>query len=258
MILRLFRAATLAVFTATSAALLASLSLASGVYAMSVTPLYVELVSAGSQSRAAIKVTNTSALPLPVEAVIKRITLDEDGVQHEAEDGADDFLIVPAQAMIAPGATQVLRVQWVGEPLLAESRTYRFAIVQLPVSAPAENTQSLQVVFSFGVIINVAPPKGAPALEMTGARVIDEPSGKRRAAVIVRNPSSVHALFSEATVHLSSGAWRQSLSPSELRASLGLGLVQPGVSRRFTLPLDLPREVATIEARIDFAPPARR
>jgi fimbrial chaperone protein len=249
----LFRTSALMAFAVIAGAFLPC----SALHAMSVTPLHAELVSSGTKSRTTIKVTNTSTRPLPVETVVRRVVLDENGSLNDGGDGADDFLIIPAQAMIAPGASQVLRVQWVGEPLLDQSRTYRMSITQLPVGTSRENSQAIQVVFSFGVIINVAPPKGAPALEMAEAQLVDDASGKRRASLIIRNPSRVHALFSEATVHLSAGTWRHSIQPAQLRESVGLGLVQPGLSRRFTLPVDVPGDIAAIQASIDFTPPAR-
>ena len=49
--------------------------------ATSVSPIQLEMTSAGSASRAQVKVTSSSQTPLALEASIKRMELDEDGRQ---------------------------------------------------------------------------------------------------------------------------------------------------------------------------------
>jgi P pilus assembly chaperone PapD len=220
--------------------------------AMSVTPIHVEMTSAGQGGRAQVTVANDTPEPLPVEAVIQKMTLTEDGGQ-DLKPAAENFLVFPPQAMIPPGASQVFRVQWVGEPVINASESFLLSMNQIPVQLPAGKT-SVQVVMSFGVVINVAPPQGASALNLVGTGVAKDKQGKRHPTITVENPSNVHALLPQSSIKLSGGAWSYDFEPIELSEKVGIGLVQPGSKRRFVLPVDLPPDVQSVQASLDYKP----
>jgi len=220
--------------------------------AMSVTPIHVEMTSAGSGGRAQVTVTNDGADPLPVEAVIQRMSVSEDGTQKLAKAG-EDFLVFPPQALIPAGGSQVFRVQWVGEPMITQSESFMLSMNQIPVKLPAGQS-AVQVVTSFGVVINVAPPQGAPALTLVGTGVAKSKDGKRHPTITVENPTNIHALLPQSTIRLSGDGWSYDLQPLELSEKVGIGLVQPGHKRRFVLPVELPVEVTSVQASLDFKP----
>jgi fimbrial chaperone protein len=220
--------------------------------ATSVSPIQLEMSSVGTASRAQVTITNTTSTPLPLETSLKRLELDENGTQKLSNAGSD-FLIFPPQVMVPPGATQVFRVQWVGSPNLPASQSYRLGLTQIPVKMPRAQA-AVQVVMSFGVLINVAPPQGLPELKVIGTGVAVEKPGKNHPTITVENTTAVHALLQQATVKISSGSWSQTLSPSEIGQQVGAGLVQPGQRRKFTLPVELPAGVTSVEASLDFRP----
>lgn len=222
--------------------------------AMGVSPAVVEMASAGAASRSTIQVVNSSSVPLPVELQVARLELDAQGNKKEIPAG-DEFLIFPPQAMVPPGATQVFRVQWVGNPVLAASQSYFFSVNQVPVKR-SKNANGVQVVFNFATIVNVRPPQGQSVLALVGTSVGKDDSGRLRPAVTVENPSNVHAKLSDATVRLSAGQWSKTLRPVELQQALGLGLVQPGKRRRFLMPVELPAGVKQVVAEVDYRPAA--
>ncbi len=221
--------------------------------AMSVTPVQAEMTSVGAGGRTQITVTNDSQQPLPVEAAIQALALDENGERRLSTAG-EDFLIFPPQALIPPGGTQVFRVQWVGEPLLGESQSYMLTMTQVPVRLP-RGQSAVQIVMSFGVLINVAPPQGLPRLAVVGSGLIrDAKTGKRYPTITVQNPSKVHALLPQSRIHVSSGSWSQTLDEPVLSQRLGIGLVQPGKRRRFILPMEVPASVTQVTTALEFKP----
>src|SRR5438128_6924773 len=145
--------------------------------ATSVSPIQLEMTSAGSASRAQVKVTSSSQTPLALEASIKRMELDEDGRQSLSEAGAD-FLIFRPQAMVPPGVTQVFRVEWVGAPDLPESQSFLLSLSQIPLKN-AKGQSTVQVIMSLGVLVNVAPFKGIPQIKLVNTG-IEVNTGKRQ------------------------------------------------------------------------------
>jgi P pilus assembly chaperone PapD len=156
--------------------------------------------------------------------------------------------------MIAPCSSQVFRLQWVGEPVIAKSESYLMSVNQVPVKMPAGKS-AVQIVMSFGVIINVAPPQGSPSLAVVSTGVeADKKSGKRYPTITVENPTNIHALLPQSTIELSAGGWSHTMSATELSEKVGIGLVQPGKKRRFVLPVDLPAGISSVQASLDFKP----
>ena len=219
--------------------------------AMGITPLQLEMTSIGQTSRSQLSVTNDSDNPLPVEASIEKLTLEEDGTRKTVKAGSE-FLVFPPQAVIPPRTTQVFRVQWVGEPMLAKSESFVLTMKQLPLRLPGSKG-AVQVVMAFGVIVDVAPQKGVPSLKIVGTGVATGKDGKRHPTITVENASNTHALLPQSTIALSSGQWSKSLDAGAMQ-QVGIGLVQPGKRRKFVLPVDLPAGVNSVQASLDFKP----
>jgi fimbrial chaperone protein len=243
-------------FTSITAAVASAITFISGsisaAHAMSVTPIHVEMVSAGNTSRTQVTVHNNSKDAMPVETGLERMTLDENGNRKLVKAG-DEFLVFPPQAIIPPGGTQVFRLQWVGEPMLGQSQSYMLSVSQVPVRLP-QGQSKLQVVMSFGVVVNVAPPQAAPSLKLVGSGLTTDSKGHRRPFVTVENPTKFHALLPDGKLSLAGAGWQHTLTSTEMREKLGIGLVQPGKRRKFVLPLDLPANVTTVQANLDYAP----
>lgn len=230
--------------------LVAAYSYTNPVAAMSVSPVVLELSTVGSVNHGQITVVNDAATPLPVEISISRIDLTVDG-EVTSKAAGDEFLVFPPQAMLPSGATQVFRLQWVGDPQIKTSQSYIFSVNQVPVKVTSGKT-GVQVVFNFGCVVNVAPQQGSASINLVKSAVGKDEKGKSRAELTVSNSGNLHAKLSDATIRLSSGAWSETLTPEKLRVAMGIGLVQPGKTRRFLIPVELPTGSTQISATIDY------
>jgi len=240
-------------FALALAAFSAGLITALDANALSVSPIHVEMTTTGNGSRAQITVNNDSSAPVPVEVTLEKFSLDEAGNRKTAKAG-DNFLVFPPQALIQPGATQVFRVQWVGDPAIAQSESFMMSVNQIPVKLPAGQS-AVQVVMSFGVMINVAPPQGQSELKLVESGVTtDKKTGKRHPTITVTNPSKVHGLLQNSVIRVSGEGWSKTYEKNEITEKVGIGLVQPGKKRKFILPVDLPANVASVQATLDYKP----
>lgn len=223
--------------------------------AMAVEPLLLDISTAGQKSRQSFKVVNNGARALPVEIAISRLELGLDGEQKAVPAGKD-FLIYPAQAMIPKGGSQVFRVQWIGDPDIPTSQTFRFNVSQVPVKLPKEQS-GIQIVMSFGLTVNVAPPQAKAELVVVSAAPVTGKDGKRVASVTLKNPGTKHAYLRNAAVSLSGKGWSARIGPGEIAQKLGLGIVQPGKERRFLLPVEVPGAVSAIQASVSVEADSR-
>ncbi len=220
--------------------------------AMSVAPVLMEMTVSGSASKSSIRVVNDSKKKLPVEIIIYSLELGPHGEQTKKKD-PKDFLIFPPQALIKPGATQTFRIQWVGNPTMRKSQSYIFSVNQVPVKMP-KGKSGVQMVYNFGTIVNVSPSSGKSTIELLNTSIVKTKAGKRYPAIIVKNAGNIHSKVSEATIKLNSSGWSKTLPPQYLERFMGVGLVQPGKSRRLLLPVEVPGNVKKITASIDYRP----
>jgi P pilus assembly chaperone PapD len=220
--------------------------------AMSIEPLLLEVSSFGKGTTQSFQVTNNGASSLPVEVNVSKVEIGPDG-ELRYEVAENDFLIYPPQANIPKGAAQIFRVQWIGDPDIDESRNYRLAVSQVPITLP-EGTSGIQITMSFGVIVSVSPPQGNAAIAVTGAKPAKGEDGKQAVALNVKNTGNKHAYMRDAAISLSGGGWSQTLTALEVGQKIGLGIVQPGKERRFLIPLEVPPGVSDITASIDYQP----
>ena len=214
------------------------------VHAMNVQPMNFELESAGSATSSTISVTNDAENQLPVELVVERLHLDVNGLPTNVEAG-EDWLVFPPQSVIAPGKRQNFRIQWLGDPDLEESQSYQLVVKQVPVNLP-DNESGIQIVYNIRVLINVAPPGLSSHLEVQSAKVTPSSSNSSNAnlSLQVRNPTKKHALLSDYSLFVSNLDENVQTEPQgltitsgELFQLVGMGLVQPGKTRKFEIPL---------------------
>ncbi len=226
--------------------------------AMRVSPMVAELVTTGVGSAARIEVGNIGSEALPFETRITELTVGPDGEFVEIP-GDENFLVFPPQGLVPVGGRQVVRVQWVGEPDLENSRAYYLWVRQLPVStdvdkpAVTENVAvSVKVLYTMKALIVVAPPGARPIVEVVSVRAVDvrppapqidpgltggieaaPPPSTPGLEVMVRNTGKRYALMSGATwilegTGLDGQPLSQTLTSGDIAGSVGVGYLPPG------------------------------
>ncbi len=147
----------------------------------------------------------------------------------------------------------MFRLQWVGDPALAKSQSYMFTASQVPVKFP-KGTSKVQVVMSFGVVIDVAAAGVTPSLTVVSSKLAKDMKGNQRAIVTVENPTNTHALLPDGSISLSGEGWSKTIDSTTLRDTIGIGLVQPGMRRRFVLPGAVPASVTNLQVSLNYHP----
>ena len=224
--------------------------------AMTVQPVVLDLQTAGREMSQVITVENTFATPLPVELQIQQLELTEDGVKLTGVDPGD-LLVYPPQALIAPGQTQSFRVQYVGDPDLAESKHYYITVAQLPVKLP-EGQSAIQILYNFQVLVSIGPQGEKPAIAVVDSAIAPDATGHNAPLVTVRNDSSHYGYLSQGKLRVVArdGAGkevaRETLNGPEIQQRMGFGLIGGHQTRKVRLPVELPSAAGTVE--VTFSP----
>jgi len=251
---------------AATAAFLTLLAVTSA-WAMTVQPVIVDLKPGGHNMSSTISVQNTFTSPLPIGITIQSLDFDEHGAKPTGKDPGD-ILVYPPQALIPPGQTQTFRVQWVGDPVLAESKHYYVTVAQLPVKLP-EGQSAIQILYNFQVLVNVGASAGKANLSVTNASVamaeVKPPPGQTAKTplekqpepeIVVRNDSPNYGYLSRATIEITEAdasgkqIFDKTLGPQEIQQTVGFGLIGPNTQRRVIIPVALPNAQGTVKVRV--------
>jgi P pilus assembly chaperone PapD len=242
---------------AAASMVLASLAGSSTVaVAMTVQPVVIDLKPTGRGMSQVVTVQNTFANPLPVELRAEELSFDDKGA-HPQNTPTNDLLIFPPQAVIQPGDTQTFRIQWVGDPALAQSKHYYVTVAQMPVKLP-EGQSAIQILYNFQVLASISPIGGKPGLAMSKAEIGEDASGKPIPIVYVANASNTHGYLSRGRLRITEkdaagkAVFQRTLPGPEIQQTIGFGLIASGQTRRIAVPIELPLTAAaggSIEAQ---------
>lgn len=231
------------------AALLASVP----AIATTVTPVVVDLQSAGRSVVSSISVNNTGAGPLPMEIVVQPLVPGENGLSAGGEDDGN-LLVVPPSAIIPAGQTQTFRVQWIGDPALDTSKHYYVSVNQLPVKMP-EGQSAVQIVYNFQVLVNVSSPQGKPALTIDSVS-FGTHDGKPAPMLRVTNSGTAHGYLSQHRIAISekdakgTEIFARTMSGAEFQQLVGYGLIAAHQTRNIVIPVDLPSPTGQLTAKM--------
>jgi P pilus assembly chaperone PapD len=198
--------------------------------AMTVKPMVKEISTTGRTSQYAIHIDNPSAKSLTIEMITTRISMTKKG--KETRTPADgDLLIIPVTAIIPPGKSQTIMVQYIGAPQLKESHAYRVSIKQAAIDLSGSGKPAIGIGVNFNTLLNVVPAKAIATLKLKSLKR----SGKNW-LMELENSGNRYARISKTqwTITDKSGAKRQ-LTGKDVKKYLDGNLILPNSSRVFSM-----------------------
>lgn len=196
--------------------------------AYEVTPMRLFLQPDRGQTSATITINNVRDEPLPVEIEVLRRTVAADGEQT-FEPADDEFIVFPPQAQISAGASQAIRIQYVGD-LGDVAEAFVVQVTEVPVNR-LEGT-GIQFTYNFGVAVYIQPPRARARLSVREAVVA---GGAVRFEVA--NSGNDFGFLTGQALEYRVGTARVTLTPDELASLISNPIVPPGAMREFALPL---------------------
>lgn len=219
-------------------------------HASRVSPMSVELEPFGRDSIARIQFTNTADRDFPLEVRAFRGDISERG-ELTLTPADDDFLIFPPQLVVAPLKDQVIRVQYIGNPDLAQAQVYYLSVRQLPVELESGSPQ-IQVTVTFNVFVDLEP-EGLDVKPRVDTIIPAEQEGVPGVEVRIANDGDGMLMagrksWTVAGKRQNGEAFSLEMNPAQMSSTIGVGVVAPGKARRFFFPLepDMNPETVTV------------
>ncbi len=224
---------------------LAAVMPAAQALAINVQPVIVDLLATGRRASSVVTFENTFSEPVPVEVTVHPVRVVNGELKEIEDEEVENVLAFPSQAVVAPGASQAFRVQWVGDPRPAGSEHFYVTIAQLPVALdPTKNT--IQVLHRFRILVSVNPADAKPAFKVVTASVTTGEGGKPRPSLTISNTGDAYGYvaYHRMTIVERDPAgrelFRQTYQPEQIQQVMGLGIVPSGQTRVLPIGVELP------------------
>jgi len=202
----------------------------SSVAAMTVQPMVKEISPTGRSSQYSIHIDNPSSKALTIELIPRRIEISRQG--EEKWSAADDeLLVIPVTAIIQPGKSQTVMVQYIGDPAIEHSKAFRVSVKQVSIDLSGTNQQAIGIGVNFNTLLNVAPQASTAQLSVKSLKPVGnkwqmelQNSGDRYARVTRTN-----------WTFTSRGGAQQQFTGKQIKSHLNGNLVLPHSTRVFTM-----------------------
>lgn len=236
-----------------------SASIATALYAMTVSPVVIDLQTSGQRMSQVVTIENKYAKPVILEVLTQETEYTDEGVRGTGKP-TDDLLVFPPQAQIAPGGTQAVRIQYVGDPELAKSRHYFVTVAQLPVKIP-DGESALQLLYNFQIVTGVSMAGKRPNITVSNAESYVGGDGKPRVLLVLKNVADTYGYLSNGSLRIvqkdNSGKeiFKKTMTGDQISQEIGFGLVGAGQVRKMQTGIVLPVSGGSVEAY--FTPSTR-
>ncbi len=201
-----------------------------------VTPMLAEISPMGSGAQVRIILEN-NGLEKPLTFVVEPLMLELDYQGNESLTPAEeDLLVIPPTVVVKPGKAQTVLVQYIGDPTVQNSRSYRVIFKQEPINYNAGSNGGKSAKFLLGVnynaLINLTPENSFADPHVNSINT----SSKGYWNVEVENKGSRYARMSMSRWLLGDASGRQvEISGKQLMDKLDGSLVLPHSVRVFKM-----------------------
>lgn len=215
--------------------------------AFQVQPMVAELAPNGSGAQQTLRVMNNSSSSLAIELTAFDLKIEPSGEEKLVQNEVD-FFILPMTTIIPPGKSQSILIRYVGDPILASSKSYRIGVDQVMIDTGQSSQSGVGIATSFRTLFTVAP-KGAKA-----KLVIEQKQQHQEGLwkVLLKNEGNKLLRLSKATWLIKQNDDTVNLAGEELSRSLSGKLLLPHSAREVFLKVPSQFKAEQSQLKVQF------
>lgn len=220
-------------------------------------PIVVQLAPNGPGSSGTVIITNSHDQPIAIEARAYRRSQNPDGTDHRVPED-NDIIITPPQMVIAPGASQSVRLRWIGDSNPERELAFRIVTEQLPIALgprqSGEAVANLALSYRYEAALYVVPPRATPAARVMRAAPVEAADGTRWMELDIASEGTRRAILSQPSLTVAPQSGEPTvLSGDAVEALVGLNILSGGYRTvRLPWPADLPFGPIEAELRTEY------
>lgn len=221
------------------------------------TPMTQVFAPVGDNATHAYEVVNDKDERIAVEVTVVGRSVDTSGTESYVS-AEDDFLIYPAQMILEPNTTQVVRVSWLGDPAPTQELAFRLVAEQLPINlvdpnlpAPIKPVGQVQILLRYLGALFVRPEGVRAEVQIESVTAQSSQQGTPTVAITFINEGDASASLRDLHLNLSAQGQTVSLSPDQLKGVIG-NTILAGHRRCFVLPRPPTLSQGSITATFEY------
>lgn len=173
--------------------------------AYDVRPIVIQLSPSGPGASDTVVITNSHDEPIAIEVRAYRRSQNPDGTDERTPEDTD-IIITPPQMVIAPGASQSVRLRWIGDSAPDRELAFRVVTEQLPIALGPRQTgdavANLSLAYRYEAALYVVPPGSAPAARITRAAPVEADDGTRWIELDIASEGTRRAILDQPSLSL--------------------------------------------------------
>lgn len=179
------------------------LCLPAAVYSYQFEPITQDFTAFGFDAVKTFRVINNADGDLiAMKISVTHRSMDVNGNEIRT-DASDSFFVYPEQFLVQPGATQSIRVQWIGEKKVETEKAFRIIVQQLPVQM--EKTDAVAMLVNYEGTLYVLPEKLRVELNLLSvSRIIDADSNEPLLQIELENSGNTHNIITDPELAITS------------------------------------------------------
>lgn len=220
-------------------------------------PIVIQLAPSGPGASGTVVITNSHDEPIAIEARAYRRSQKPDGTDERTPED-ENIIITPPQMVIAPGASQSVRLRWIGDSNPERELAFRIVTEQLPIALGPRQTgeavANLSLAYRYEAALYVVPPGAAPAARITRAAPIEAEDGTRWIELDIASEGTRRAILNQPSLAITPQSGEPTVLDGDAVAPLvGLNILSGGHRTvRLPWPADLPFGSIQAELRTDY------
>ncbi|WP_339680914.1 fimbria/pilus periplasmic chaperone [uncultured Hyphomonas sp.] len=189
------------------AGMLASVSPAAWAYEFA--PIVAQFTPSGAGASRTFVIKNTHAEPIAIQIEVFQRSADNQGNEIRQPE-FDNFIVTPPQLVLAPGQSQSIRAQWIGDPDPDIELAYRLVVEQLPIPYAHEDAgdkrlMDVSVGFRYEAALYVLPKEGSPNAELVASELARTDADEPQLRLTVRNTGKRRAILQNTVLTVRAG-----------------------------------------------------
>lgn len=226
-------------------------------FAFKLVPISRTFSPVGANATQSYEIVNDGPDRLAVSVSMVQRQMDLDG-KEQYKDADDDFLIYPPQILLEPGATQTVRVTWVGQSNPSKELAYRLVAEQLPIdlNKPQDSAKkangNIKVLLRYAGSVYVRPDNVKPNVVLESVEPQANPQGANQLALTFSNQGTAHVALRDLRLELKSAQGTVvQLGPEQLKG-VNNTVILAGNKRRFVIPYPAGLSQGPVTATFQF------
>lgn len=204
------------------------------------TPMVAQFAPSGPAAARSFVLRNTQegVVAVQIQAVTRSVAEDGEEVRSPED---DDFLITPPQIVLAPGQSQNVRVQWLGDSAPERELAYRFLVTQVPITYQDKDldagaaTAKVAIGYNYEAAIYVTPPGAKPSAQVASAEPVTDAQGAKVLRLQLASTGGTRAILQQPALQVRGGGASVTLDRTRLKALDTINLLA-GTTRVVDLP----------------------